>query len=99
MVSPFYIAIILPITLMQGSTQEFTVRTALIPVVNVAMMFREAISGNFNWPLIAITVAAEAAAVVVVLRVCMSILQYEDVLIGSFGGSFGKFVKQRLLKK
>jgi sodium transport system permease protein len=99
MVSPFYVAIIMPITFIQGSAQEFTVGTAMIPVVNVAMMFREALVGTFDWPLIALTVAVEAVAVLVVLRLCMSILQYEDVLIGSYGGSFGKFVKERVFRR
>ena len=96
MVSPFYIAIILPITFLQGSALEFTTRTALIPVVNVAMMFRDAIVGSYNWRLIGITAAVEAAAVILALRAAMAILQYEDFVMGSYAGSFGKFLKERL---
>jgi sodium transport system permease protein len=99
MVSPFYIAIILPITFMQGPMQAFTTKTALIPVVNVAMMFREAIVGSFDWRLIAITTAVEATAVILALRLSLSILNYEDFVMGSYGGSFGKFLKERFLKK
>ena len=98
MVGPFYIAIIMPIMFMQGSAQEFTTQTAMIPVLNVAMMFREAIGGVYNWKLIVITTMVEAATVILALRLSITILKYEDFVMGSYGGSFGKFLKERLFR-
>jgi sodium transport system permease protein len=99
MVSPFYLIIILPVTFLQAPGTEFTMRLALIPVVNVALMFREAISGVFQWPLIGTTVVVELLCIALGLKIATMILSYEDVVTGSYSGSFGKFLKQRLLRK
>lgn len=97
MVSPFYIACLLPAMFLQVPGLKLTTALALIPVVNVAMVFREAISGTYQWPLICLTIAVEILCVVLALRLAVTILRYEDFLIGNYGGSFGKFVKGRLL--
>lgn len=99
MVSPFYILVFLPLLFLQVPDLEFTPRLALIPVVNVALTFREAIAGRYPWLLIGITVAVEAAVVVLALRLAAAILRYEDVILGSYAGSFGKFLKGRLLRR
>ena len=80
-----------------GEMIEFTAGLALIPVVNVAMVAREAIAGTFHWPLIGITLAVEALCVLLALRAAVAILRYEDFLVGSYGGSFGRFLRERLL--
>jgi sodium transport system permease protein len=97
MVSPFYIAVFLPVLFLQVPGIQFTTGLALIPVVNVAMVFREAIAGTFHWPLIGITLAVEALCVALALWLAATILRYEDFLIGSYGGNFAKFLKERLL--
>jgi sodium transport system permease protein len=99
MVSPFYLIIILPVSFLQTPGIEFTRRLAFIPVVNVTMMFREAISGVFQWPLIGITVAVEVVCVVVALRIAAVILSQEDIVTGSYSGTFSKFFKERLLNR
>lgn len=99
MVSPFYLIIILPVMFLQTPGLEFTYRLAMIPVVNVTMMFREAIMGVFHWNLIAITVVVEALCIGLALKVAVTILGNEDVVTGSFSGSFGKFLKQRIMKR
>jgi hypothetical protein len=48
MVSPFYLATFLPVMFLQSPGIEFTPVLALIPVVNVAMVFREAIAGIYS---------------------------------------------------
>lgn len=97
MVSPFYIAIFMPVLFLQAPGIKFTVNLALIPIINVAMVFREAIAGSFHWHLIGITLAVEAACVAMALFVAVNILRYEDFLLGSYGGSFAKFFRDRLL--
>jgi hypothetical protein len=99
MVSPFYLAVLLPVFFLQVPGLKLTPTLALMPVVNVAMAFREAISGTFQWPLIGITVASEILCIAGALWLATAILRYEDFLLGSYGGSFGKFLKERVLGK
>jgi sodium transport system permease protein len=99
MVSPFYIALVVPVMFLQAPGVEFTSRIAMIPVANVVMMIREAFQGIYHWRSIGITLAVEAACVVLALRVAVLVIQHEDFVMGSYSGSFGKFAKERLLKK
>ena len=96
--SPFYIALIIPVMFLQTPGLEFSSRIALIPVANVMMMIREAFQGIYHWRPIAITLAVEAACVVLALRLAMLVIQHEDFVMGSYNGSFGKFLKERLFK-
>ena len=66
-------------------------------MVNVAMVAREAIAGTFHWPLIGITLAGEVLCVLLALWLAVAILRYEDFWMGSYGGGFGKFLRERLL--
>jgi sodium transport system permease protein len=99
LVAPFYIALIMPIMFLQSPGMEFTPRLALIPVANVTMMIREAMQGIYHWQLIGVTVVVETACVIIALRIAGLIVRHEDFVIGSYGGTFGKFAKERLLKK
>ena len=85
LVSPFMIAFVLPLLFIQSPSQEFTTRVALIPVVNVAMMFRQAISGYFDWKPMAITVAMEILFVTLALKIATSLVQREDFMMDSSG--------------
>jgi sodium transport system permease protein len=96
MVSPFYLAILLPVMFLQVPGLEFSPLLAAIPVVNVVMVFREAITGVFHWPLIGITIAVEIVCIALALWLATTILRYEDFMLGSYGGSLGKFLKERL---
>ena len=98
MTSPFYIALIVPVMFLQTPGLDFTPRIALIPVANVMMMIREAFQGVYHWQPILITLAVEAACVVLALRLAMLVVQHEDFVMGSYNGSFGKFLKERLFK-
>jgi sodium transport system permease protein len=97
MVSPFYIATFMPVLFLQAPGIQFTTGLALIPIINVAMVFREAITGTFHWHLIGITLAIEVLCVILALWLATTILRYEDFIMGSYGGSFLKFLKERLL--
>jgi sodium transport system permease protein len=99
MVSPFYLLIVLPVSFLQSPGAEFTSRLALVPIVNVTMMFREAIAGVFHWRLIAITVAVEVTCVVAAIKIASAILNNEDVVMGAYSGTFGKFFKERLMRR
>jgi sodium transport system permease protein len=97
MVSPFYFLIMLPLMFLQSPDLEFTTPLAFVPVVNLALMFRDAIVGEYRWLLIAITIAVEVVTILACLAFARTILRFEDVLMGSFNGSVFKFVKSRLL--
>jgi sodium transport system permease protein len=97
MVSPFYIAVFVPVLFLQAPGIKFTTGLALLPIINVAMVFREAIAGTFHWHLIGITLAVEVSCVLLALWLAAAILRYEDFIMGSYGGNFAKFLKERLL--
>lgn len=97
MVSPFYLAVLLPVMFLQVPGLELTPVLALIPIVNVCLVFRESIAGVYRWPLIGLTMAVEVVCIVLAMWLAATILRYEDVLIGSYGGHVGRFVKERLI--
>jgi sodium transport system permease protein len=99
LVSPFMIVFILPLMFIQSPSQEYTMRVAFIPVVNVAMMFRQAIVGTFDWIPIAITIAVEFVCIAAALKLATTIVEYEDFITGSYNGTFLKFVRQRILRR
>jgi sodium transport system permease protein len=97
MIQPVYIvAILVPLLLGQQTDRTLTPEIALIPVANVAMMIRDAIGGIFLWPLIAQALLVNLAMVALCLWLARFILRFEDVLMGSFDGSFWRFAKARL---
>jgi ABC-type Na+ efflux pump permease subunit len=97
MIQPVYIgAILFPILIGQQTDQTLTTGVAAIPVANVAMMVRDAINGIFLWPLILQSLAVNLAVVGLCLWVARWVLQFEDFLMGSFDGSFWRFVKDRM---
>lgn len=95
MVSPFYLLTLLPVMFLQTPDLDFTPALALIPVVNVAMMFRDAIGGLYQWPLIAITVGVEVVTIAACLWLARWILRFEEVWMGAFQGTLIKFVRSR----
>ena len=94
LVSPFMIAFVLPLLFIQSPSQEFTTKVALIPVVNVAMMFRQAISGYFDWKPMAVTVAMEILFVTLALKIATSLVEREDFMMDSSGGAFLRFIRR-----
>jgi sodium transport system permease protein len=96
MVQPVFLLALLPMVLGQQTDQTLTPTIAAIPVANAAMMIRDAINGVFLWPLIAETLAVLLALVALCLLVARAVLQFEDLLMGSYDGSFWRFAKERL---
>ena len=89
---------IVPIVFLQVPGIKFTLPLACLPIANVTMMVREALSGVFHWPQIGLTVASSLLVIALCLRLAAFLLQFEDVVLGSFNGSFNKFIQQRLRK-
>jgi sodium transport system permease protein len=97
MITPFYMLVLLPVMFLQVPGLTFKLPLAFIPIVNITMMVREAITGTFQWLQIAVTLGLSVVLIVAAVRLATFILQFEDVMMGSFGGSFNKFLKERIL--
>lgn len=98
MVQPVYWLVFLPLLLGQQTDRTLTPAVAALPVANVSMMIRDAVNGVFLWPLIGQTLAVTLGSVVLCLVVARYVLRFEDFLMGSFDGSFWRFVKDRMGK-
>jgi len=98
MITPFYMLILLPVMFLQVPGIEFSLGLAAIPVINVTMMVREAISGTFHWPQIGLTFAVSLAVIAALVRLATFILRFEDVMIGSYSGSLATFFRERILQ-
>ena len=99
MVTPVYWLALLPILLGQQTDQTLTPAIAAIPVANAARMIRDAINGVFIWPLIAETLVVLLVMVVACLLLARAVLRFEDLLMGSFDGSFWRFARERLMAR
>lgn len=96
MITPFYMLILVPAILLQQQGLTFTTALAVVPIANVVMMIREAVAGVFHWPQIALTLAVSLAMVACALRLAAFVLSFEDVVVGSYGGSLTTFLKDRM---
>jgi sodium transport system permease protein len=94
LVSPFMIAFVLPLVFIQSPSQEFTTSVAFIPVVNVAMMFRQAIGGYFAWQPILITIGMEIFFVTAALKIATSLVEREDFMMDGSGRAFGRLLRR-----
>lgn len=97
--TPFYAVTILPTVLVADPSVQFTTTLACIPVLNAALAFREAIAGHLLWPQLVISLLVLLLCVLISLWVARRVLAYEDVVLGTYGGSFWTFFRQRLLKR
>jgi sodium transport system permease protein len=87
LVSPFMIAFVLPLVFIQSPSQEFTLGIAFIPVVNVAMMFRQAIVGSFEWQTMAVTLAVEVLCVTAALIIATRVVEREGFMLDAPRGA------------
>ena len=99
LIMPFYMLTIVPIIFLQVPGIKFSLALACVPIVNVTLMVREALSGVYHWPQIGLAVATSLLVIALCLRLATSLLQFEDVVLGSFNGSLNKFIQQRLRKR
>src|SRR5262249_62119130 len=76
----------------QNPSHEFTPKVAFIPVVNVAMMFRQAIRGYFDWKPMTITVVMEIFFVTVALKLATTLVEREDFMMDSSRGAIQRFL-------
>jgi sodium transport system permease protein len=99
LVSPFLVAFVLPLAFIQSPSQEYTWRLALVPVVNTAMMFREAIVGRYDAVLIAITLTVQAIGIAIALKIAAVVVRNENFVTGNYHGTLLKFAADRLIRR
>lgn len=99
MVTPIYIATFLPVLFLTREGLELTTGLAFLPVVNVAMMVREAIRGSFPVLPIVVVMVTQAVVIALLLRLAAVILRAEDVLTGSYEGNLIGFLRRRRRRK
>ncbi|MFP3947464.1 MAG: ABC transporter permease [Gemmatimonadota bacterium] len=96
MVTPVYWLAVIPLFLGQAPDQHLTAELALVPIVNVTLMIRDAIQGIFSWPLVLESSAVGLLMVTACIWIARWILDFEDVLMGSYDGSFWRFLRERV---
>lgn len=97
MIGPFYMVVILPPLLVQSPDLELDLKMAAIPIVNVTLLFRGALQGVVPWLPTLVTLVVEAATIALLLALARRVLEYEDVVVGTYEGSLAGLIKDRLL--
>jgi sodium transport system permease protein len=95
MVTPVYALVLLPLLLGTQTDRTLSPILAAIPVANVAMMIRDALTGVFHWALIVETLAVTLALVVGCVVLARAILRFEEFVLGSHDGSIWRFMTRR----
>ncbi|HTL59779.1 MAG TPA: ABC transporter permease [Candidatus Limnocylindrales bacterium] len=98
MITPFYMLVLVPVIFLQSPGLQFSLPLALVPIVNLTLMIREVLTGTFHWALIAVSFTVSLVLIALCLRFAAYVLQFEDVLTGSYAGSFTTFLKERVLR-
>jgi sodium transport system permease protein len=99
LITPFYLVVLLPVVFLQTPGLQFSPLLALVPIVNVTLMVRAALAGAFPILQIGLTLAASLALIAACLRLAAFVLQFEDVMLGSYNGSFRKFIRERVWQR
>ena len=98
MITPFYMLILLPVVMLQAPGAKLSLSLALVPVANVTLMVREAVSGSFPLLPIALTILVSLVLIALFLRLAAFILQFEDVVLGSYNGSLFKLLRKKMFR-
>ena len=98
MITPFYMLILIPIVFLQAPGLHFSLALACVPIVNLTLMIREVLTGTFHWPAIGVSCLSSLMLIGLCLLFASYILQFEEVITGSYGGSFARFFKERVLR-
>ena len=92
LVSPLFLLMLLPITLVMDKSLEFDRSTALIPVVNVALMWRESLQGQFQPDLLCITLLVCLMGVAACLVLAQFFMSQEKLMLEGGAGLWKRFL-------
>lgn len=93
---PLYSVIPLPLLVLQFPGIVFTPQLALIPIVNIMMSVRTALSGQYPPLPLALTAAVSLLLIWLLLRLSAKIAAREDFISGPSQGGFKAFIRERL---
>jgi sodium transport system permease protein len=96
MITPFFMVIVVPMLFLQVPGLEFSPALACVPVVNVVLMIRAALTGSFPLVPILVTTMVSLVLLAVGVRLGAYVLQFEAVLLGSHRGIRSFLVRQVL---
>lgn len=99
MITPFYLVILVPVMFLAVPGLKLSLPLALLPIVNVAMVVREALAGTFQWKLIGVATVVSVVLIAGCIRLATFILEHEDVAMGSYNGSLYQFLKDRVVRR
>jgi sodium transport system permease protein len=92
MLTPFTLLVMLPVGFLAVPGIELTAPLALVPVVNVSLVVREAVSGVFHWTEVAIAVGSSILVIAATLRLVSLVLGAEEVVTGTAQGGAAAFL-------
>ena len=79
-VSPMMILVFLPAMMGMLPGVELSVKTALIPIMNISLVCKEMLSGVWNWSYIGLIFGSSAIYSAIALAVCVRMFNREDVI-------------------
>lgn len=86
LMSPVYLIAVLPVALTFSPDVELNSTLASIPVVNVALVFREALQSRFDWPLIIQALCFSCAYAMLAIYFSAQFVSDEKFLLGGGAG-------------
>jgi ABC-type Na+ efflux pump permease subunit len=95
MTTPLMLLATLPVVFLGREGLELTPSMAAIPVVNVAMLAREALLGTLRTGPALITLAVQLGLIAILLAVASRVIRNEDILTGSFTGGPMAYLRQK----
>jgi sodium transport system permease protein len=93
LITPFYLLVLLPTVFLSARGTGFTPALAAVPVVNVALVIRDALGGVFQGPQIAITLVVTLLGIAGLVRLAAAIISAEAVVAGSYDGTLTTFLR------
>jgi sodium transport system permease protein len=99
LVTPLYMAAILPVIFLATPGVHLTLPLALLPVANLALVVREAINGVFRPVETAVSIVVTVAGIGLFLALARFVLAFEDVVVGSYSGSLVSLLRERARRR
>ncbi|MBN2065009.1 MAG: CPBP family intramembrane metalloprotease, partial [Sedimentisphaerales bacterium] len=96
-VTPFYLCIVLPAVIAAIPTVEITKFTMLLPIINVALLFKELLIGNFDPETITAVFISISGWALLALTVSVRLFQSEQLILSQEKGLPFTLKRSRLL--
>lgn len=95
MITPVYLLSLLPPILVTSPDLVLDVRWALVPVANICLLFRQAITGQVDGALALLVLLVQGLTIALLLIAARWVMAFEDVAVGSYRGSLIRLLEER----